>query len=260
MNAQTQYNGRVGIFGYIFLALFIFIVAAVLYPTFMRTDRGSGPKDHCQNNLKQLAMAMEMYVRDYDGVYPSSAAFGATRWTAESDWRFRSKRGVIPPAGTGRVGTYAELLYRYLRIRSPDIVYCPLDPNGKAPTVDSDISYVMKKAVHQAWWGVGMPKGQRARHETDFENPADQMLLYERRSWHWGGRRFWEVGGLRLDDASISPFPGMTLNMAFVDGHVMAKRLPDPLNGEPDYYNSDAKTGKPMKAQVDPRTYMDVLD
>ena len=256
MKTQSQYSGRVGIFGYIFLALFILIVAAVLHSVFAPRYHGCC-KSPCQSNLKQMALAFNMYQNDYNGFYPSSAALGARKWTRASDWKFRTRQGYLPPSGTRRFGAWPELIYPYKR--NANLLYCSSDPDRLSPrqaanprSAGNRVSYVMKKAVHQAWWGVGMPKGQTARRETDFQYPADQILLYERRGWHWGDA---EKG-----DMSVKPVARTTLNMAFMDGHVTAKRLPNPLNGEPDYYNSDAKTGKPVKAQVDPRTYMDVLD
>ena len=97
-----------------------------------------------------------------------------------------------------------------------------------------------------------MRKGQTARRESDFRYPADQMLLYEHHDWHWG-----DFG---KGDMSVKPVSGVTLNMVFIDGHVAAKRLPRPLNGEPDFFNTGPRTGKPVKAKVDPRSYWDMLD
>jgi len=248
MKTRNGSRGRVSFIGFALLVISILIVAAVLYPMFTRTDIGSAKKFVCQSNMKCLALAFNMYQSDYHGVYPSSAAAGA-RSFASSDDRFRKTRGYVSPApGRLRSGTWPEMMYIYYR--NDNILFCPSDRRSTAP--DAQISYVLKKAIHQAWWGVGMPKGQTARREEDFRYPADQILLYERRGWHHGDAQ--------KGDMSFKPVSGVTLNMAFMDGHVSTKRLPSPLNGEPDYYNADSKTWKLVNAKVDPRIYADILD
>ncbi len=47
----------------------IAVVAAVVFPVFA-TARERGRRAACQNNLRQIATAMEMYVHDNDGQYP----------------------------------------------------------------------------------------------------------------------------------------------------------------------------------------------
>ena len=247
METRNGSRGRVGFIGFALLVISILIVAAVLYPVFRRTD-GDARKGYCQYHLKFLALSFDMYQNDYNGIYPSSAAAGA-RSFASSDDRFRKTRGYVPPTvGKSQAGTWPEMIYPYKR--DDKLIFCPMDDYSNAP--DAQISYVLKKAMHQAWWGVGMPKGQTARKAVDFRTAADQILLYERRGWHWGD--------YRKGDMSVKPVSGVTLNMAFMDGHVATKRLPSPLNGEPDYYNADSRTWKHVKAKVDPRIYADITD
>ena len=266
MNGTTQPQGE-SCAGYIVAVVLALIVAAVIFPAF-QGGGGMGPRSACLVNLKQLGIAFRIYERDYDGMLPSTAAFGAKKWTAKSDWTFRTQRGRLPLVPGRRAGTYAELLYPYLaRVARTgnvlDCLYCPGDgDNRNMKGSHAQVSYVMKKAVHQAWWGVGMPKGQIVRNVNDYRYPADQRLLYERRNWHerkeppW----YWSFGAVPLVDAAVRPVPRIRLWTLYVDGHCRFIRLPDRLNGEPDYYDADAKTGKPVKAKVDPRRYRDSLD
>ena len=257
MKTQNHTHGRVGIIGIVLIVIAILVVAAVLFPVFVRTgDHGGGRKSWCQSNLKQLTLAFSMYQNDYNGMYPSSACRprnAPKRWSEADDLIFRKAHGALPPWPRVAIGAWPEFVHPYLK--NVNVVYCPSDPDYKplAQTKPRDqVSYVVKKAFHQAWWGKGMPKGATARKEADFEYPADQLLLYERVGWHFGDTR--------KGDMSVKPVPGVSLNMAFVDGHVVVKGLPDPLNGEPDFYNTDAKTGKPAEAKADPRVYLDTLD
>jgi len=267
MNRTTQPQGM-SYAGYILVLFLLLVVGALLYSAFERAGRdyGFGNGASCLCNLKQLGIAFRIYESDYNGFLPSTAAFGAKKWTPKSDWTFRTQRGRLPVVPGRRVGTYAELLYPYLmRVtgdrHAMDLLYCPDDGdsrNMKGP--HSPVSYVMKKAVHQAWWGVGMPKGQVVRNVNDYLYPADQMLLYERRNWHRRKRPpwYWPFGGEPLVDAAVRP-SRVPLHVLYLDARAPFRWLPDPLNGEPDYYNTDAKTGKPVKAKVDPRRYCDSL-
>ena len=49
----------------------IAVIAAILFPVFAGV-RERGRRTTCQSNLKQLALAMQQYVQDNSGTYPSS--------------------------------------------------------------------------------------------------------------------------------------------------------------------------------------------
>ena len=144
-----------------------------------------------------------------------------------------------------------------------NVCFCPSDPgasNSASRDPNSDISYVVKKAFHMAWWGKGTIQGPACK-EGDFGYPDRQILLYERRGWHWG-----DAGkGDMSDGTGVS---GVTLNAAFMDGHVMTIRIPPDTPGatdgsktrvEPDFYNTVAGTGKRVtkSGATDPRVYLD---
>lgn len=54
----------------------IAITAAILFPVFAGV-RERGRRTACQSNLKQMALAMQQYVQDNDGIYPSSPGYWA---------------------------------------------------------------------------------------------------------------------------------------------------------------------------------------
>ncbi len=230
----------------------IAILAAILFPVFAKA-REMARKSNCQNNLKQIALGFNMYQNDYDSTYPSSAAKpGVTAYSEATDRIYRAGHGFLPPLPNQPiVGAWPELLYPYKR--NPNLVYCPSDPDAQPaskaqdPTVaQSEVSYVVKKAMHLAWWGQG---STRARKEGDFDFPADQILVYERMGWHFGDAN--------KGDMSKTPRAEVSLNMAFMDGHVATKRLPDTI--EPDYYNTYAETNTRVMG-VDPHFYLDSLN
>jgi len=53
----------------------ITVIAAILFPVFV-TVRERGRRTVCQSNLKQIALAMQQYIQDNNGTFPSSADWG----------------------------------------------------------------------------------------------------------------------------------------------------------------------------------------
>lgn len=49
------------------------VLAAILFPVFVRSHHGPGPGSRCRSNMKQLASALAMYTMDYDNRYPPHA-------------------------------------------------------------------------------------------------------------------------------------------------------------------------------------------
>ena len=143
----------------------------------------------------------------------------------------------------------------------------PIAAANADPT--SLVSYVVKKAFHLAWWGIG-PSGTgtigKCRKDGDFDYPSDQVLLYERSGWHWGDA---SKGDMSVTSSAGQTGQGngagVTLNMAFMDGHVASKRLPADVGaGEPDYYNfnpnATTSTAQKVSQMTDPHSYIDSLD
>ena len=236
--------------GFAIAAAVLILVVIVISPLF-RPHGCSARKAICQGNLKQLALAFLAYTADYNGVLPSSAA------CAGSPREFRTRLGRIPPpkAGTYKARTLMELLCPYQRNR--DISLCPADDildigifynkHTRKPRPSDPSSYVMKKAIDDAWLDAEI----RARRETDYRFSGDQIVLYERKQFHWGG-----------GDIAPGLGPGyVTLNAAYMDGHARTTRIPDAdiiKYHEPDYYNWNRKKNTPAdKPEIDPRVFCD---
>lgn len=94
----------------------IAILAAMLFPVLTRA-RESARKAACLSNLKQIGIAVALYLQDHDGVYPSQQ---------------RDGEPVNLPGGPviykNVQQNYMDALYPYLR--SPQVFICPSDtPN-----------------------------------------------------------------------------------------------------------------------------------
>lgn len=84
----------------------IAILAAILFPVFA-TAREKARQSTCASNLKQIGMATQQYLQDYDECYPDVYNVGAPSWT----WM---------PNGAASVAT---MLYPY--VKSTNVWLCP---------------------------------------------------------------------------------------------------------------------------------------
>jgi prepilin-type N-terminal cleavage/methylation domain-containing protein/prepilin-type processing-associated H-X9-DG protein len=83
----------------------ISILAAILFPVFARA-RENARKASCMSNLKQIGLAVAMYVQDYDETYPIANMYTspqATDWYNVLDPYAKSKQVFICP-DVGRAG------------------------------------------------------------------------------------------------------------------------------------------------------------
>lgn len=205
------------------------LMAAILFPVFVREVEPSR-KAECQTHLKELGMALKMYVDENNDTLPSSAVCGS------SDEVFRKTLGGSLEDKPAR--TIFQLISPYMK--NKQITKCPSD------TTNNEVSYVLKKAVNDAWLDPKI----KARKMNDYNWPADQIMFYERGSFHWGDDS-------DVSDPSNPKKQGETINCMLWDGHVKALRM---TQFEPDYYNTDGNRGTPTKRpQIDPRRYCDSL-
>ncbi|MDO8587958.1 MAG: DUF1559 domain-containing protein [Armatimonadota bacterium] len=242
----------------VLILLFVFAItltALFLCPHSLAA-RESSRKAGCQSNMKEIALAFSMYMSDYDDTLPSSAISRAPERT------FRSTLGRVPPPRSKgyKAKTVFELLYPYRRNR--DVCFCESDPTAyttrgfwvfkktiprKSLPPSTPTSYVLKKAINDAWLDPKI----KARKEIDFNWPSEQIMFYERRSFHWGDR-----AGDVSDPKNTKRF-GASINCVFMDTHVKTHRITE---FEPDYYNTNPATGTPTKRpQINPRMYCDRL-
>lgn len=237
----------------------ISILAGILFPVFARA-RESARKAYCQNNLKQIGLALVMYMNDNDAMLPSSALWGGqTSWNATAFESFAMLRGDLPPIQGDTYLSWPELLYP--EMKNKDIIWCPSDP-ADHNQANSIVSYYWKAAFDAAWFGGPQGTGPAARREGDFEYPSDQIILYEHNGWHWG-------------QTAQGATNGVSINVLFMDGHVATKRiansgyttaesapaaLPQSNRGEPAWFNYNFDTGAAATDQLwNPKTYGDQL-
>jgi prepilin-type N-terminal cleavage/methylation domain-containing protein/prepilin-type processing-associated H-X9-DG protein len=192
----------------------IAILAAILFPVFARA-REKARQASCQSNLKQIALAFQMYVSDYDELFPwccvptnraNSQNLDRTPW-----WR--------PAAVATTDIRYDGLLGPYIKNRQ--VWVCPsraLDVNSYA-------------APRQLLQGSGGCTGRRL---ADIKLPAEKVLCGDgigtrgycgtNRSTACAGR--WGIGDGSAGQITAFQVHNDGTNFAFVDGHVKWMKSP----------------------------------
>jgi prepilin-type N-terminal cleavage/methylation domain-containing protein/prepilin-type processing-associated H-X9-DG protein len=191
----------------------IAILASILFPVFSRA-RAKARQTACLSNMKQLALALNMYAQDYDETLPAWA-FGAT---GSSD------------NGPGQgAWTWDTVILPYMR--NIQILTCPDSPYGKV--VGSSFkeagqpmrSYAMPRYV-------GDPYGTSNAGMTYADcmidappAPAATVLLFEKGERGIGyvgdstGENFFQSHSCTNQGLDTKPFHNGGKNFAFLDGH-----------------------------------------
>lgn len=229
----------------------IAILAAILFPVFAKA-REAARKASCQTNMHEIAMAFQMYLNDYDakcltyqtyvpannpGVVTPSGSIPPATFV-----NLQSRRGVIPAPTGVAMTTWPMRLSSHLK--SKDIVWCPSDSSTENPL--DPVSFWLKGCMDINFQGAG---GLPPYKEGDFNYPAEQVLFYEWKSFHWGG----------TDLANTA-----SINVAYFDSHVKTVRMQNfvgfnQTSGEPDAYNWNGDAGV-AGAGTNPRIFCDKLN
>src|SRR5215212_493543 len=116
----------------------IAILAAILFPVFAQA-REKGRQASCLSNCKQIGLASNMYVQDYDETLPGH------------DWQ--KGQGLWPlPDGRTYKGHLGWPVQFYPYIKNTSVFVCPSDPNPKSHYTDNG-----KNAVYNDEWGKPLP-------------------------------------------------------------------------------------------------------
>jgi prepilin-type N-terminal cleavage/methylation domain-containing protein/prepilin-type processing-associated H-X9-DG protein len=101
----------------------IAILAAIIFPIFSRA-RAKARQTRCLSNVKQLALAMDMYAQDYEEQLPV-AHNGPGGGGLDGGWVWYD---VFPVPGSGQYDLSRGSLFPYTR--NKDIYRCPDDHTG----------------------------------------------------------------------------------------------------------------------------------
>jgi prepilin-type N-terminal cleavage/methylation domain-containing protein/prepilin-type processing-associated H-X9-DG protein len=201
------------------------ILAAILFPVLARA-REAGRKTTCNANLRQIGVAVLMYVADYDECFPNT---GDTmlwlgrrwRWPVQPYLAYGARHDAVDPTNPNlSVGAGAHVLI------------CPSD--STAPTAWDNTSYAYSAAFYHTAAQVNAMTttdlysatsfGCVSQSQAQVQYPSRKAMVAEWLSnhdtphvgwWDWGGSR----------------------NVLFADGHVKylpATAIRPAVNGYPD--------------------------
>ncbi|MDO8587818.1 MAG: prepilin-type N-terminal cleavage/methylation domain-containing protein [Armatimonadota bacterium] len=252
--ATSQKKGGFTLIELLVVIAIIAILAAILFPVFAKA-REMARKASCQSNMKEIALAYSMYMGDNQDTTPTWATYagqtppGTTPATpAPNAVNFRTGRGPLPPPNGALPTTWPMRLYPYKR--NKDLVKCPSDQAANDPA-STTVSYYLKAVVDNS--SAGAPW-----KETDFNWPSEQIMFFERASFHWGGAQiFTDPGGGTLGPNAVNA----SVNCVFMDTHVKTHRLAgaNASSGEPNFFNVAPDPSNTLNYTTDPKTGADQL-
>ncbi|HEX3000266.1 MAG TPA: prepilin-type N-terminal cleavage/methylation domain-containing protein [Armatimonadota bacterium] len=194
----------------------IAILAAILFPVFARA-RENARKATCLSNAKQIATGLMMYLQDYDQCYP---------------YYMVSRPGV---SGTNmynacRMDSWPQAIYPYTK--NTKIFFCPSDSNSSsAPaTPQANPGLYSSYAFRYCLGYAAEAQWNRPLNDTDFCQPADTAVIFERFDWHGDKIGMWT-------SPLTNPPGAILLNAVYADGHAKIWKM---HNYSTNYKNFDA--------------------
>ncbi|MFQ6098647.1 MAG: DUF1559 domain-containing protein, partial [Armatimonadota bacterium] len=191
----------------------IAILAAILFPVFARA-KAKAKQTACISNLKQLGLAVKMYISDYDDRYPDSASRGllysggyqGAAHIQQYAVRIWSDDTQTVPAGM------AAVLNPY--VKNMQIFICPSDPmTDRWISGRQRGSYYMRHAIDAYAFTYRNPL-----NDSTVLRPAQLAMIVEE-AWHWGGQ------GPYCWNASDTE-GSKQCNATFFDGHAKVLKVP----------------------------------
>ena len=203
----------------------IAVLAAILFPVLARA-REAGRKTTCSSNLRQIGVAVFMYVADYDDCFPNTGDTGLWqgrrwRWPLQPYLAYGARRDAVDP-GNPNLSSGA----------GAHVLICPSD--STAPAAWDSTSYAYSAAFYHTADQINAMAttdlygptvfGCVSQSQAEVQYPSRKGLVAEWLSnhdtphvgwWAWGGSR----------------------HVLFADGHVKylpATAMLPAVNGYPD--------------------------
>ena len=186
------------------------ILAAILFPVFARA-REKARQSNCLSNVKQLMLAVQQYVTDYDQAYPLATIYARTPWTT--------------PDGTQSTDRMPWFVATQPYIQNIQILNCPSVSAGYDGGTNRD----------RVGYGLNGYIGRGPIQQSGVNFPAECMCIAERAGAFYShdadlpAHRYEAVSG-RTRLAGDRHNEG--LNIGFCDGHakwLQSSGIPDDI-------------------------------
>lgn len=202
------------------------ILAAILFPVFSRA-REQGRRAACASNLRQIGVALSLYVQDYDEFFPNT---GRSQLWMGRYWRWPLAPYLVYSRRPDPSAPNNELL----SVGSDaHVLVCPSDSTARAQW--DSTSYAYARCFYQSPEQINRMKGMHDA-ATNPATPVSQPLAAVQ---HPGAKAIvgeWLSNHEAPNNADWWRWEGAR-HLLFVDGHVRylpARRIRPAANGLPD--------------------------
>jgi prepilin-type N-terminal cleavage/methylation domain-containing protein/prepilin-type processing-associated H-X9-DG protein len=149
----------------------ITVLAAILFPVFNRA-REQARKSACLSNVRQIGMAFQQYLQDYDETLPNSTD-GPPGAGKPGAWLYYNRFPANDPLTPAAFEVERGGLYPY--IKNAQVYICPSDPQAR----QTGNSY----AANACMFGPSISGFAPGKNLAVFSNTAQWMLLGEEASY-----------------------------------------------------------------------------
>ena len=190
----------------------IAILASLLFPVFGRA-KAAAKKTQCISNLKQVGASIQMYMSDYDGIFPhaldASDKYDPQIWSAFPDYQAQ-----IPS-----MPFLKDVLQPYLH--SYEVFHCPADTGTTILDSHFPDAFVTSPSMFKTYGSSYFFRTEiafRQYGDTSFQLPADTNVFFDG-AGHWHG----DGPGLNINDDPQTVYDllhGYRYDCLFGDMHV----------------------------------------
>ncbi|HEY3413362.1 MAG TPA: DUF1559 domain-containing protein [Armatimonadota bacterium] len=194
----------------------IAILAGILFPVFAKA-RERATTIACLSNMKQIGIALQSYLTDYDDKYPMSRLPDATHNLPTLD---------------GTTINWRTELFSY--VQSKDVLICPNNRWSKYP--EESGKYAISYALNGSMFHEYAHGTYRPTTTSDVKTPSDTLFIVESRAHYPDlGPWEWQVGVTAEHDPKHGAFQihgNKRMNAVFADTHAKSVSLPETMTND----------------------------